>query len=169
LLLISRSFFSTFFKGLVMRKNLYVMSGKPGFTLIEMVVTISIFSILAAIAIPSFITWLPGYNLKSAARDVFSNMQMAKLDAIKRNASCTVTFDTGAKTYTVALSEGNKMVNLSDYDANILFTNSTVGAITFTSRGFSNPSGIVRVTNTQNTATYQIQVETVGTIKMTKL
>jgi prepilin-type N-terminal cleavage/methylation domain-containing protein len=157
----------TLYKGQVMKKKL--LSSKSGFTLIELVVTISIFSILAAIAIPGFTKWLPSYNLKSAARDVFSNMQLAKLDAIKSNNSCTVTFDVAGNKYTMGLISGNQTINLSNYDKNIKFENSSSGNITFTSRGLSNAAGIVILTNTQNTARYQIQVTTVGNISMNKL
>jgi prepilin-type N-terminal cleavage/methylation domain-containing protein len=148
-----------------MRKYLRVMTGRAGFTLIEMVVTLSIFSVLVAIAIPTFTSWLPGYKLKSAARDVFSNMQLAKLEAIKRNSSCTFTID-NPNQYTVTHTGGNKVVRLSDYDDSISFINTSTSPITFTSRGFANPSGSVLLTNTQNTATYTITITSVGNISL---
>jgi|WetSurMetagenome_2_1015567.scaffolds.fasta_scaffold88057_2 prepilin-type N-terminal cleavage/methylation domain-containing protein len=159
----------TLYKGQVMKKKL--LSSKSGFTLVELVVTISIFSILAAIAIPGFSKWLPSYNLKSAARDVFSNMQLSKLDAIKNNTNCIVTFDTVAKSYTLAFSGGSRTVNLPDYDRNVQFKGPTDSSITFTPRGMIlNPSARqVTITNTQNTATWQITIETFGTISLKKL
>jgi type IV fimbrial biogenesis protein FimT len=66
---------------------------KDGFTLIELLMTFVILGIMVSIAIPGFSRWLPNYRLKSAARDVFSNFQLAKLTSIKRNSYCTITFN----------------------------------------------------------------------------
>jgi len=70
----------------IMRMN------KEGFTLIEMMVVIGIIGIIAGMAIPGFSKWLPNYRFKSAAQDMLSNFQLAKITAVKRNANCTVTF-----------------------------------------------------------------------------
>jgi prepilin-type N-terminal cleavage/methylation domain-containing protein len=44
------------------------ITGRSGFTLIELMVTIGVLAIMAAVAIPGFSRWLPSYHLKSAAR-----------------------------------------------------------------------------------------------------
>ncbi len=65
---------------------------REGFTLIELLVLFVIVGILVTIAIPGFSNLLPNYRLRSAARDLFSNFQLAKFTSIKRNSFCTVTF-----------------------------------------------------------------------------
>lgn len=64
-----------------------------GFTLIELMFVIIIIAILASISIPTFYRWLPKYKLRAATRDLYSNFQLAKLTAIKRNTNSTITFD----------------------------------------------------------------------------
>jgi prepilin-type N-terminal cleavage/methylation domain-containing protein len=64
-----------------------------GFTLIELLVVIAIMAVLALIAIPTFSAWLPEYRLKQAARELYSNLQRAKMGAVKTNESWGVWFD----------------------------------------------------------------------------
>jgi len=64
-----------------------------GFTLMEVMVVACMLPILAAIAIPAYSSWVPDYRLRSAARDLYSNLQRAKMMAIKNNAEWRVYFD----------------------------------------------------------------------------
>ena len=66
-----------------------------GFTIIELMIAIGIIAIIAAVAVPNIIGWLPNYRLKSAARDLYSNFQKAKMEAAKRNESVVINFNPG--------------------------------------------------------------------------
>lgn len=61
-----------------------------GFTLIEMMVTITIVAILAAAAVPSFQQLIANQRIKTASFDLFSALNYARSEAIKRNASVTL-------------------------------------------------------------------------------
>lgn len=59
----------------------------------EILVILSILAVLATIAIPTFSVWLPNYRLKTAARDLYSNLQMAKMGAVNKNGDWAVILD----------------------------------------------------------------------------
>jgi type IV fimbrial biogenesis protein FimT len=61
-----------------------------GFTLIELVVTVTIAGILAAIAIPSFISIINNNRLTASANDLVTAFNLARSEAIKRGIQVTV-------------------------------------------------------------------------------
>ena len=103
---------------------------EAGFTLTELITTIAIIGVLVSIAIPTFSVWLPNYRLRSAARDLYSNLQMAKLGTVKQNKEWAVVFNQGSDRYSVCSDDGvndlwdgpggdddcERTVNLGDYD-----------------------------------------------------
>lgn len=69
------------------------MRNNSGFTLIELAVIIAIVGVLAGIAVPSFVGWLPKYRLNSSAEDIQALVQNARLRAVKENAHVAVLLD----------------------------------------------------------------------------
>jgi len=126
------------------------MKTKDGFTAIELLVTMTIVFILAGIAIPGFSWWLPNHRVKGAARDVYSNLQLAKVEAVGSRAECAVEFDYGNNRYRLVSGGADreystagdnvviKTVNLSEYGSGVGYghgnatkkANGTGGAIT---------------------------------------
>jgi prepilin-type N-terminal cleavage/methylation domain-containing protein len=148
-----------------------IVKKNSGFTLIELLVVIVVIGIFVAIGVPNFMSWLPKYRLKSAARDLYSNMQLAKMTAVKSNTNCSITYSTDPDQYVLsgALS---KTVALGDYGSGVNFKgpgNETfaVATITFNSRGTSN-AGYAYLSNSGNTAYYKIGPLSSGVIKLQK-
>lgn len=81
------------------------LTDNRGFTLVELVVTLAIFGIMLAIALPSFLSYLPTMRLKGAARDISSTLQSARMEAVSRNTNCNVSFDINNKSYTVSCTD----------------------------------------------------------------
>ena len=72
---------------------------QPGFTLVEVMVTLTVLSIVAALAVPGILLMAPGMALKTAARDLYSRLQEAKVQAIKQNSKVSVRFHAARSYY----------------------------------------------------------------------
>ena len=59
---------------------------QPGFSLIELMVTIAVLGILLTVAVPSFTDVVLGSRLRSYANDFLASVFQARGEAIKRNA-----------------------------------------------------------------------------------
>ncbi|MGA1870758.1 MAG: Tfp pilus assembly protein FimT/FimU [bacterium] len=106
------------------------MKKEAGFSLIELSVGIAIASIIIGMGVHCIFSWLPDYRLKIAAHDLYANLQWAKVNAIKSNASWSVIFDDIHRQYFVCSDKGiERIVNLSKYGCNLNFGhgNATTG------------------------------------------
>jgi len=72
-----------------------VQKKAAGFTMIEILITLIIVGIIMGMAGIGIFGWLPKYYLKSAARDVKSNLLLCRMRAVKDNCNCEVQFNTG--------------------------------------------------------------------------
>lgn len=58
-----------------------------GFTLVELMISIVIFAILTAIALPAFKSIVANTRIKTVSFDLYSGLTFARSEAIKRNTS----------------------------------------------------------------------------------
>ena len=63
-----------------------------GFTTIELMVTLGVVVALAAVSLPIFRNLSPSYNAKHAARNIVSQMQLARVHAIRNRVTTVVVF-----------------------------------------------------------------------------
>jgi type IV fimbrial biogenesis protein FimT len=66
-----------------------------GFTLIELVTVVAVVSLLTVAAAPSFSDLVANHRTKNAATDLYVALAKARSEAVKRNASVTVSPNAG--------------------------------------------------------------------------
>lgn len=168
---------------------------QKGFTLVEVVVVMVVVGILTGIAIPTYLSWIPGIRLKSAARDLYSNMQLARIQALKDNVTVPVRFETGgdldpsndiyyydtdgdgsytAGEFRIRLNSYknavgfrvNNVPDIDDWNGNDAVTVNPT-QISYTNKGTAN-SNSVFIENEDKTIIYSITVLTTGAIRLRK-
>lgn len=70
-------------------------SKNQGITLLEILLVINIIAILASLSIPSFFNNIADYRLKSAVRELVSDIQKSRAEAIKYNSNVIIDFNPG--------------------------------------------------------------------------
>jgi prepilin-type N-terminal cleavage/methylation domain-containing protein len=79
----------------------HVRYAQAGFTLVELMVALAVIAVISSVAAPNLNGWMRIYRLKSAAMDLYSNMQLAKVNAVKENREWRIDFDSTNSTYRI--------------------------------------------------------------------
>jgi len=99
-----------------------------GFTLVELVVVISVVGVVLALSMPSFTAMIGNMGIRGAAESMLGGLQVARMEAVKRNENVTfavtdvnggawvITSQSGAQINQKAKSETGNVVIESDID-----------------------------------------------------
>jgi len=152
-----------------------IFKNKKGFTLTELTVTLSILGVMTAISVPSFISWLPRHKLQTSARQIYDDLNLAKIRAVKDNTVARITFDAGNGNYTVFLDVNGDSTYTNGVDTLIKGPVTLENAVDITAAntcGFNNrglrttaQTQVVRLTNPTNII-MRIDVNTAGGISI---
>ena len=161
--------------------------GAPGFTLIELVVVILVLAVLAGTAVPVLTKWVPNYRLRSAASDLYSNMQLARMRAIRNGGDYGIVFNVGAGSYDLVNSgDGDfttagdntveESITLADYGSSIRYGSGSAGVgdnvtyagdrVVFTARGTTFGMGAVYLDNNRNDRAYAVSTTIAGAVRL---
>jgi prepilin-type N-terminal cleavage/methylation domain-containing protein len=149
-----------------------------GFSIIELITAIAIAGVVSAATVPGLKQWSRSYNLQSAAMDLYSYMQKAKMGAVKENKLWTVNFNPGGLLgYEVHNSAGNTVKTVdfrTRYYGEVLFTDPTAAKtfddaiLTFNPDGLSD-QGYAYLSNKSRSKYYRVGPPSItGSVRIEK-
>jgi len=158
-----------------------ILKKNQGYTLAELMVVGGIIAILAVFAVPAFKTWARNWELRGEVRALASNMQLARLEAVKRKATAGIVFVTTANGLTMGGSyqiyvdnnrngmwDAGEEISGKSVARSVALYGSTWGAgVRFDTQGLANGSGSVRLAN-RSPLYYKISVSNSGNIRVEK-
>lgn len=151
-----------------MRLSRYKSAHQAGFTLVEFMAAIGVLAVLGAIALPNLFAALSGLRLSDGARQLASELQLARMKAISQHTKYRVSFGSYPAT-TYSLEKHNGVAFAVESGPAILPEGITVTGVSpsvseFQSRGTVNTTSTITLSN--GSATKQIQVNLVGRVKI---
>ena len=112
-----------------------VRKNQSGFTLIEMLVTVILIGIVAAISAPNLIAMLNRNRSNQAMRETEGALKEAQKQAIRRGRSCDVNIVTTPGNSALTNPANGCLLNNRAFDNNVSLSTSAPATITFTGKG----------------------------------
>jgi general secretion pathway protein H len=123
-----------------------------GFTLIELLAAIGVAGILMGIAIPRFYALLPGIRVASAARQVATDLQLARMRAISQRAPQGLTINSPT-TYSFTIGPDTRNLNLLYPGTTVALALGNPNPIVFNTVGANNAGVLITITLSNNGVT----------------
>lgn len=140
-----------------------------GMTMVELMVVMLILILGSAMAVPAFISWQPRYKLKSAASDLSSALQRARVFAVQNKADISVRF-VDVNTYYIDIDDDGNFNNddirtdLTRYGHGVAFM--AVGTdVTYSPRGTTGDAQTLSLSN-RNAEQYDVVIRSGGGVRV---
>ena len=140
------------------------MKQSKGFTLIELMIVIAVLGILGTMATFSFQRYVTNANLKTAAREIMTDMSLCKQKAMSEGIQYRLTFTVGSDQYAISAApfSSSQTKSLAQFGAgmSVQSVNFTSGQVIFLPRGTlsSNTGTVVLVNSRNSTATITVNI-----------
>jgi len=143
------------------------MDNRRGFSLIELIIVIGIIGIMSTVAAYSWNSYMNNTNLKTAAREVMSDIASCKQRSVSEGIQYCMQFTDGSPNYTINASSCDaptqtQAKNITSFGSGLTIsnTNFNLDRVIFLSRGTlsSNLGTIVLTNNRNSTATITINI-----------
>lgn len=92
------------------------MDKEPGFTLVELLITIVVLTILLAVGVPAFQSFIKNNRVTAQANDLVSTIQLARSEALKRGTNTVVCASNDQATCTGKDTWADGWIVFSDFD-----------------------------------------------------
>ncbi|HTP05656.1 MAG TPA: GspH/FimT family pseudopilin [Nitrospirota bacterium] len=141
-----------------------VVRSPKGFTLIELVMVMTIMGIVCAIALPPFLSWQKNLGYRTTARGVVAALREARSRAITDNQPHQVIIDSANKQY--RLADYTMWTSIAPEVSLNTGATTTPYVVQYNPNGTSS-GGTINVQDTVGTQHFQIVVNTTGRVVVT--
>jgi len=152
---------------------------QSGVTLIELTIVAVLVGVLAAMAVPKWLEYLPQMRTKTAVRDTISTLREARSLAISRKTDYGVYFDVYDGNYTLfantadpanqAFSDEDSVITRNDVglEVHMNYTSFPNNCVVFDPNGAASGTGTVMVNSGNYQSMYTIEVlQATGRVKL---
>jgi prepilin-type N-terminal cleavage/methylation domain-containing protein len=146
------------------------MASGSGFSLLELIIVLSLISILAGIGVLEHQALRPRLNLALAARQVVMDLRMARMHAVTDHVNHRIVFPSDSRTYQAQRKSGH---GYSDEGMPVFLPEGIVIAdctardhsISFVPRGNAGSFGTIKIRNTKGEER-QVSVDIAGQVRV---
>lgn len=117
----------------------HLASAQYGFSLVELLIGITIVAILMAVGLPSYTAWIQNTQIRSAAEAVLNGLQLARNEAVRQNLNVQLVLGTQSS-WTITVPSTASQIQARSYgegskNVTVTKTPSAATTITFNSLG----------------------------------
>lgn len=158
------------------------MKRNSGFTMIEMMIVVVVIGIVAAMAAPSFLGYMPKLRVKSAARGIVSAMRLARSKAVSERRPYGVVFnltdnsvtafaDTDSpSSFTYSSSDSTTSTDTLNADIQLSSCTYNNNCVIFSSTGAASTSGDLQLVTKDGSILMSISLlASTGRVRLTEI